>query len=287
MTRWIRRWTLGAAVAAALVAAGCAPPGGDDDRAADRHLERARAFAGDGEYDSAVHRYTLALEAGADAATALEERGVARAEGGDPRRAAADFDSVLALRPGDPEVLSNLAVTLLELARWERALGVLDSLAELRPGEAKVHYDRARAHQGRGRIDRALEDLDRALQLDPELGEAYVSRGALRARRGDLEAAIADFEEAVSLTGSETARKNLGVARLQAGDHAEADRIFTELLARAPLVARYHLYRGRARRALGREGEAEADFRRVLDLTGNPALRQQAIDALREMGAGG
>lgn len=287
MTRSIRRWTLGAAVATAVAAAGCAPPEGDAGPAADGHLERARAFAGDGAHDSAVRRYTLALEAGADAATVLEERGVVRAEAGRHRRAAADLDSALALRPGDAGVLSNLAVTHLELARWERALRLLDSLAGMRPDRAKVYYDRARAYQGQGRLDRALEDLDRALELDPELGEAYVSRGALRARRGELEAAVEDFERAVALTGSETARKNLGVARLQAGDHAEAERIFTGLLSRAPLVARYHLYRGRARRALGREGEAEADFRRALELTGNPGLREQVIDALREMEAGG
>lgn len=287
MTRSTRQRTLVTALAAVLAAAGCGPPGDDAGGTADAHLERARAFAGDGAYDSAIRRYTLALEAGADAGTALEERGIARAEAGRPRRAAADFDSVLALRPGDEGVLANYAVTQLELSRWDRAIGVLDSLAELRPDDPKVYYDRARAHQGRGRLDRALEDLDRALELDPDLGEAYVSRGALRARTSDLEAAIADFEKAVSLTESEAARKNLGVARLEAGDHAEAERIFTGLLSRAPLVARYHLYRGRARRGLGREGEATADFRRVLELTGNPGLREQAIEALREIEAGG
>jgi tetratricopeptide (TPR) repeat protein len=283
----IGRWALAAACAAALAAVGCAPPDGDVGGTSARHLERARAFAGDGAYDSAVRRYTLALEAGADAATALEERGVARAEQGRHEQAAADLDSALSLRPGDDGILANLAVTRLKLAQWDRALGVLDSLAEMRPDDPKVHYDRARALQGQGRLDRALEELDRALELDPRMGAAYVSRGAIRARRGDLQAAIADFEEAVSLTGSEAARRNLGVARLEAGDPAGAERIFTELLARSPLVARYHLYRGRARRDLGRDGEAAADFRRVLELTGNPGLREQAIDELREMEAGG
>lgn len=286
MAASIPRWTV-AATAAVLAAAGCSPPEGGADGTAGSHLERARAFAGDGAHDSAVRRYTLALEAGADAATVLEERGLVRAEAGRHRRAAADLDSAAALRPGDAEVRANLAVTLLELSRWDRAAALLDSLAELRPDDPKVYYDRARAHRGRGRLDRALEDLDRALELDPELGEAYVSRGALRARRGDLEGAIADFEKAVALTGSEVARKNLGVARLEAGDAAGAERIFTELLSRDPLVARHHLYRGRARRALGREAEARADFRRVLELTGNPGLREQAIEALRAMEAGG
>lgn len=276
---------LGAVTGAAVVATACGAPDGGGDGAAGDHLEAARALAEEGDHDSAVDRYTRALGAGADAATVLNERGVSRSVLGEHRGAAADFDSALALRPGEASALSNLAVTHLELARWDRALEALDSLAVLRPDEAKVYYDRARAHQGQGRLDRALEDLDRALELDPEMAEAYVTRGALHARRDELEAAISDFEAAVSLTDGETARKNLGLARLEAGEHEEADRIFTELLSRSPLVARYHLYRGRARRGLGRDSEATADFRRTLELTGNPALRQFAIDALREMGA--
>lgn len=256
-----------------------APPTAD-------HLEAARAFAESGEYDSALRRYTLAAERGGEAAVALNERGMIRAARGQHQRAAADFDSALALRPDYASALSNLAVAHLELARWDRALSVLDHLGELRPRDAKVYYDRAHAYEGKGELVRALESLDRAVELDPELADAYLTRGTIYARRDDLQLAASDFEKAVSLSGSERARKNLGVARLETGDPREADRIFTELLSSAPLNARYHLYRGRARRAMGREAEAAEDFRRALELTGNPGLREQAIAALKELDAG-
>lgn len=276
-----------ATLLAAIVAACGVPEAGDEAGAGEDHLAAARALAEKGRYDSAFHLFNLAAGAGGeDAAAALVGRGVIRSARGEHREAAADFDSALVLRPGYVPALSNLAVAHLELSRWDRALAVLDSLARLRPEDAKVRYDRAHAHRGKGELVRALEELDRALTLDPEMERALLTRGSLYARRDDLDLAVADFERAVEISGSEAAKRNLAIARLEAGDDREAARLFTELLSRAPLEPRYHLYRGRARRGLGREGEAAADFRRVLELTGNPALRQQAIRALREMGAG-
>lgn len=265
----------------------CVPPG-DDGPSPDSedHLQAARDFFEQERYDSALARYGLAVAAGSAAAEALNERGMTRAARGELERAEADIDSALALRPDFVGARSNLAVVHLEQGRWERALAELDSLATLRPEDAKVFYDRAHAQRGMGRLDRALEDLDRALRLDTGLVEGYLARGSLHARRGSLDRAIVDFETAASLSGDERALRNLGVARLEAGDPGAALEVFDELVARHPLRARYHVYRGRAYRDLGREGEARTDFRRALELTGNPGLRQQAIRALREMGEG-
>lgn len=262
---------------------------GADDAAvpeAGDHLQAARDYFQQEEYDSALARYGLAVAAGSSTAEALNERGMTHAARGELDRAEGDVDSALALRPDFVGARSNLAVIHLEQGRWELALEELDSLAALRPEDAKVFYDRAHAHRGMGRLDRALEDLDRALRLDSGLVEGYLTRGSVHARRGSLDRAIADFEKAVSLSGDERALRNLGVARLEAGDAGAALEVFDRLVGRHPLRARYHLYRGRAYRELGREGEAATDFRRALELTGNPGLRQQAIRALREMGEG-
>lgn len=279
---------LRAAALGALGALAACGPVGDDVPAPEggEHLEAARAFFQDGRHDSALARYDRAVEAGTRPAEALNERGMTHAARGEYERAAADIDSALTLRPGYTEALSNLAVVHLRQGRWELALAELDSLAALRPAEAKVFYDRAHAHRGSGHPDRALEDLDRAIRLDSGLVEAYLTRGSLHAGRDDLEAAISDFEKAVSLSGSQAARRNLGLARLEAGDHRAALEIFDGLVASHPLRARYHLYRGRAYLGLGREGDAEADFRRTLELTANPGLREQAIRAIRAMEAG-
>lgn len=270
---------------AILVACGPAADDGASPEAGD-HLQAARDFFQQERYDSALARYGLAAAAGSTAAEALNERGMTHAARGEMERAEADVDSALALRPDFVGARSNLAVIHLEQGRWERALAELDSLAALRPEDAKVFFDRAHAHRGMGHLDRALEDLDRALRLDSGLVEAYLTRGSLHARRGSLGRAIADFETAASLSGDERALRNLGVARLEAGEPAAALEVFDELVSDHPLRARYHVYRGRAYRDLGREGEARTAFARALELTGNPGLRQQAIRALREMGEG-
>lgn len=251
------------------------------------HLAAARAFFEEGRYDSALRRFTLAAEGPGETAVALNERGMTYAARGQTERAVADLDSALSLRPGYASALSNLAVVHIQLGRYEQAVAELDSLTKLRPEDARAYHHRARAYEGLGRIDRALEDLDRAVALDSGLAEAYVTRGALYAGRDDLDLAVADFETAVALSGAEGARKNLGIARLESGDHEGALEVFDRLVSEHPLRARYLLYRGRAYRGLGREGEAEADFRRALELTGNPGIREQAIRALREMGVTG
>lgn len=285
------------AMLAGLALAACGP-GRDDGTATEAtdHLEAARAFVQQERLDSALARFDRAVAEGDEPAVALNERGMTHAARGRFELAEADLDSALSLRPGYASALSNLAVVHLEMSRWEQALAELDSLARLRPDDAKVYYDRAHAHRGLGRPERALEDLTRAIRRDSGLVDAYLTRGSLHARLGELDRAIADFEAAVSLSeGSgepaaggklETARRNLGVAHLEAGDHAAALEVFDGLVTRHPLRARYHLYRGRAHRGLGRDREAAADFRRTLELTGNPGLRQQAIRALREMEPG-
>lgn len=287
MTSRGRRWLGGGALLLAAILAGCGPTDGDEGTTADTSrvvdLESARALAERGRYDSALRLYTVLVERGGRVAVALNERGMVRSARGEHEEAVADLDSALALRPGWPPALSNLAVANLALSRWDRALSVLDTLASLRPDDPKVHYELAHAWKGKGRTVRAIEELDRALELDPELVEARMTRGSLYAGRDDLDLAIADFERAASISGSAKARRNLAIARLEAGQLEPAERLFTELIGRDPLRARYYLYRGRARRGLGRDGEAASDFRRVLELTGNPAVRQRAIDALRGM----
>lgn len=277
-----------------LLLLACGPAAEDGaDRPAEGHLEAARAFVQQGRHDSALASFDRAVAEGDEPAVALNERGMTHAARGRFERAEADLDSALTLRPDYASALANLAVVHLEMSRWEQALAELDSLARLRPDDAKVYYDRAHAHRGMGRTERALEDLTRAIRLDSGLVDAYLTRGSLHAGRGDLDRAVADFEAAVDRSASggggatggklEAARRNLGVAHLEAGDHAAALEVFDGLISRHPLKARYHLYRGRAHRGLGRDGEAAADLRRVLELTGNPGLRQQAIRALREM----
>lgn len=277
---------VGLCALAAVLACGS---GGDGAAAPDgeAHLEAARQFFEEERYDSALRRFGLAAGDTATRAVALNERGMTYAARGQLERAAADLDSAVALRPDYASALSNLAVVHLELSRWERALEELDRLARLRPDDAKVYFDRAAAHRGRGDVERALADLDRALELDPEMAPAHMTRGKIYAGRDDLRLAVRDFERAASISGSRTAYTNLGVARLELDEYERAAEIFSDLISRAPLRARYHLYRARAHRGLGRDDEARTDFRRTLELTGNPGLRQRAIEALREMDEAG
>lgn len=258
------RWSLLAALSFTGAATACGP-GGEEGP------DGGTASAGE--------------EAPARDAAAYDELGAGYAATGEHEAALAALDSALALDPDYASALSNRGIVHLQLARWDAALADFDRVVELRPDEAKSWYDRAYALDAVGEYERALVDLDRAIELDPEYADAWQNRGIVRARRGELDLAIADFTRAIELDSATAAFKDRGIALAQAGRHRDAVADFSVVLRREPGQARHYLRRGRAYRALGDVAAAEADFRELLQRTGNPEIRKQAIEELREIGA--
>ncbi len=96
------------------------------------------------------------------------------------------------------------------------------------------------------------------------------------AREDDI--AARRYMEALTLDpASEDAWLGLGALRLRMGEAAEAERVFASALARVPTMHRAMQGRARARWALGRHGEAEADLSTVAREDGDvAALRELA-----------
>jgi tetratricopeptide (TPR) repeat protein/tRNA A-37 threonylcarbamoyl transferase component Bud32 len=122
-----------------------------------------------------------ALARGKPWADIHEIRGVARAGGGDFAGAIDDYSQALALRPGQPRVLS------------------LRGLAYLVSSAPRL----------------ALRDFDEALRLDGSNGEAHGGRGLALARLGDHRAAVAAAEESLR-HDPPTARRASNAARVYA-----------------------------------------------------------------------
>jgi tetratricopeptide (TPR) repeat protein len=89
--------------------------------------------------------------------------------------------------------------------------------------------------------------------------------------------AVRRYMEALTIdTTNEEAWLGLGALRLRLGEPAEAERVFETALHRVPLMHRALQGRGRARWALGRHAEAEADLDAYATLVTD-------ADALREL----
>lgn len=90
----------------------------------------------------------------------------------------------------------------------------------------------------------------------------------------------------VTLLGAASGDLNeAGKTAYQRGDFAEAERLFTQALARTPNDPLLHYHRGAALTRLGRIREATAAYETALRLDPPPAVAAAARDGLRAIGA--
>jgi tetratricopeptide (TPR) repeat protein len=87
------------------------------------------------------------------------------------------------------------------------------------------------------------------------------------------------YTEALTLDGaSEAAWVGLGELRMRLGEPAEAERVYSAALARVPALRRALEGRARARWALGRYAEAEADLQAYAELSNDTSAFRALAD---------
>ena len=72
------------------------------------------------------------------------------------------MQSALALNPEFPEAHSGLSMILIELERYDEAIGEAEAALRLRPDLREAHANRAKALQALGRFDEAAAESKRA-----------------------------------------------------------------------------------------------------------------------------
>jgi glycosyltransferase involved in cell wall biosynthesis len=156
----------------------------------------------------------------------------------------------LAKRPADPFVLFNLGSIAVEREQWPAALDYLGrSLAGSAPTDSirrKLHALIARSHQMLGDLPTALRTCAEGLSLDPEDAELLFRKGVLHRHRGELAEAESCWRPILGLHRPERfcsvdqgifghlTRRNLAALAEERADHAEAARLWREVLAECP-----------------------------------------------------
>ena len=174
--------------------------------------------------------------------------GLAHLQAGRPAEAEAALRASLALLPGRPSTLLNLAVALLRQGRPAEALPLLDPVLAAEPGDADALGHRGMALLALRRPDDARAVFERLVTLAPGRPEAWF---------------------------------HLGQVRQQQGDPALACDAFARCLALRPEHGAAWCQHGQALRELGRSDEAAASFERALALGDAPELNTYFLAALR------
>lgn len=238
-------------------------------------LDQADAFEREKEHDAARAALDRACALG-DRWEFFEARGLFASRHGDNERALADLDHAVALRPGDPEVLSARAGVRDVAGRYEGAALDLRDVFGVAPTEVRAKrivghvvdglvYEADRTRR-RGDEQAAVRLLDLAAELAPD--DPRVTRQRGWTILGDAAApdAIAELEAAVRREpDSFDARRRLDYALSRQRRWDRVVPIWDEYLAAHPDDGRAYLERGGAYFHLGKMAEAKADARRACE----------------------
>jgi tetratricopeptide (TPR) repeat protein len=149
--------------------------------------------------------------------------------------ALANYDRALAIRPDEPQALSNRGVTLGELGRHEAALASYDKALALRPDYAPALSNRGNTLRALKRFDEALATYERALTSAGDFPEGWSNRGTTLHDMGRYAEALASYDRALALRpGYAHAWSNRGLALQQLGRLREALTSYDKALAIQP-----------------------------------------------------
>jgi len=146
-------------------------------------------------------------------------------------------------KPGNSKVTTKTAMVATINPEAERTMNAEEM--EYLPNVAGAYMNRAQIRKTNGDLEAALADVNKSVAVYPHFG-AYELRGEVWRARGDLNAALADLNKSIEMQ---------------------------------PDMAFSHLERGVTLMLLGRDEEAEKDFRFVVML--NP-MQKTMVDTRRE-----
>lgn len=254
-------------------------------------------------YDEAIKMYTRALAIAAAPRIHLN-RGVAFYDNGDPENALTDFQSALrtddslseawlgagncwmamgdyekaesifreAIRRGDnqPEMLYNLAMSLVKMRKYNAALEPLNKILATRDHAAAL-AQRAFCQFKLGNFDKAESDSERANNLDIRVPFSYHTLGLLALRGKKFEAAERLFSEGLAWQKGQAellAARGYARYRMQQLDLATEDLNFA--IEINPLLGEAFYTRASVKHVAGSQVDACNDYRQAVSLGYEP-----------------
>ena len=237
-----------------------------DPSASSIHVEIARLLRDLGRLDQAADEARAAVALDKDDADAhfilaqLEQTQAAGPAAEEAlRRAAAEYEEVIRVRPTDGQSLLHLAGIYGQLRQHQDAARIWGMYVELDPGNFEAHVQRGTHLLLAGETEKAAAALKEALQLQPDSARAYQMLGDIYARADDVDQAVLYYRKAVEIEP-----ENVRI-RLALGEVLESAKRPKEALTEAEDVLasdaanRFALdLKGRALRDLRRFDEASA-----------------------------
>ncbi len=201
-------------------------------------------------------------------------------------QAAAAYEALLSVAPGDLDALYARASALLALNRAREALPGLDRLVKAAPDFAPGHHGRGVALSALRRFEEALQSFDRASRLEPRNISTLNNRAVALQELGRLGEALDCLDRVLEIDpGDFAALSNRGGVLRELGRYVESVASSEQALAINPRDTSALNNLGSALHALDRLPQAEAAYRRVLSVQPNHVtVLNNLADLLCELG---
>jgi tetratricopeptide (TPR) repeat protein len=190
--------------------------------------------------------YTLLLAATVVTAAPAGDEGIELYNQKDYKAAAEKLATAVSQHPDDREARYYLALSLIELGRFQEAEGHLKALSPeeqmTKDREAEVHLALGRVKIGQELYAEATKDLDMAVSLAPDNPEIRLRRAEAELQQKKYDLAVKDAEKAIEVeprTAYAHYYAGIAYSNLKRPDKmAEHFRIFLELAPDAPEAAK-------------------------------------------------
>ena len=186
-----------------------------------------------------------------------------------------DYRRVLEFEPRNTEALRSMAITYDAMDLPDQAIETYRKAIQLEPGYYATYQELGVFYYRRGRYPEAEEHFRKAIQAAPGLVQAYTNLAIVMVNRGQYSDAASFAQESLRLKETSGAFNTLGVALAYQERDGEAVAYYQKALATDDRNYLYLLNLADACRRLGRSAEAEAAYRKAMqmalaELTENP-----------------
>ena len=166
----------------------------NDKEKANEFFKEGHLDLENGDFKSAIEKYTESINLNPYFAEAHNARGIAYRKINEPHKALDDYTLAIKIDPSLAAAFNNRGVVHSQISLHESAVSDFNEAINIDNENPFAYCNRAMSYNHLYKFEEAIEDATKAIEKDITLAEAYVSRGIAKFLSKDENAAQEDFE---------------------------------------------------------------------------------------------
>ena len=201
-------------------------------------------------------------------------------EQGDQKRAEAELNRALALKPHSVNVLNALGCLYLDQGLLDQADRLFVEALALKPQWTDVHLNHGRVLEKRGRNQEALAEFRKAVETGPVSPYAHLYLAQALVSQGDDGVGELEFRKSLELGPTLVGQHGLANLLVRQGRLQEAETLLRKITAEYPFDSVSHLQLAKLLEQANKHQEALKEYQAVLQ---NDPRNTEALGALKRI----